>query len=65
MRGRSTLLVPCDDLGSPGDVDVAADLPDEVPADARLNDGPWSSSSRSSPPTQALAARGGAPASAA
>ena len=28
LRGRSALLVPCDDLGSPGDVDEPADLPE-------------------------------------
>lgn len=27
LRGHAPLLVPCDDLGSPGDVDVPADLP--------------------------------------
>ena len=27
LRGLAPLLVPCDDLGSPGDVDVPADLP--------------------------------------
>ena len=27
LRGREAQLVPCDDLGSPGDVDVPADLP--------------------------------------
>ncbi len=27
LRGQRPLLVPCDDLGSPGDVDVPADLP--------------------------------------
>ena len=28
LRARAPLLVPCDDLGSPGDVDVPADLPE-------------------------------------
>jgi len=28
LRGHAPLLVPCDDLGSPGDVDRPADLPD-------------------------------------
>jgi CTP:molybdopterin cytidylyltransferase MocA len=27
LRGHETLLVPCDDLGSPGDVDHKSDLP--------------------------------------
>jgi nicotine blue oxidoreductase len=27
LRGRDVLLVPCDDLGAPGDVDVPEDLP--------------------------------------
>ena len=27
LRDREPRLVPCDDLGSPGDVDVPADLP--------------------------------------
>lgn len=27
LRAREPLLVPCDDLGAPGDVDVAGDLP--------------------------------------
>lgn len=27
LRGHAPLLVPCDDLGPPGDVDVPADLP--------------------------------------
>jgi len=27
LRGRAPRLVPCDDLGDPGDVDVPADLP--------------------------------------
>ncbi len=27
LRGHAPLLVPCDDLGSPGDVDVPDDLP--------------------------------------
>jgi CTP:molybdopterin cytidylyltransferase MocA len=30
LRLRKTLLVPCDDLGSPGDVDVPADLPERL-----------------------------------
>ncbi len=28
LRGREPLLVPCDDLGSPGDVDYREDLPE-------------------------------------
>ena len=28
LRARAPLLVPCDDLGAPGDVDVPADLPE-------------------------------------
>ena len=28
LRGAETLLVPCDDLGAPGDVDYARDLPE-------------------------------------
>ncbi len=28
LRGQEPLLVPCDDLGSPGDVDVPGDLPE-------------------------------------
>ena len=28
LRAREPLLVPCDDLGSPGDVDVPSDLPE-------------------------------------
>ena len=28
LRGRAALLVPCDDLGFPGDVDEPADLPE-------------------------------------
>ncbi|HXH88233.1 MAG TPA: NTP transferase domain-containing protein [Gaiellaceae bacterium] len=28
LRGRAPLLVPCDDLGDPGDVDEPADLPE-------------------------------------
>jgi len=28
LRGRDPLLVPCDDLGPPGDVDSEADLPE-------------------------------------
>jgi CTP:molybdopterin cytidylyltransferase MocA len=27
LKGRDVLLVPCDDLGAPGDVDVPEDLP--------------------------------------
>jgi CTP:molybdopterin cytidylyltransferase MocA len=30
LRGRQVLLVPCDDLGSPGDVDEPADVPDDL-----------------------------------
>jgi CTP:molybdopterin cytidylyltransferase MocA len=30
LRVREPLLVPCDDLGSPGDVDVPADLPERL-----------------------------------
>ncbi len=30
LRGREPLLVPCDDLGSPGDVDVPSDLPERL-----------------------------------
>jgi CTP:molybdopterin cytidylyltransferase MocA len=30
LRVRDTLLVPCDDLGSPGDVDTPADLPERL-----------------------------------
>ena len=29
-RSLPALLVPCDDLGAPGDVDLAADLPDRL-----------------------------------
>ena len=28
FRGREPLLVPCDDLGEPGDVDFPGDLPE-------------------------------------
>lgn len=28
LRGRESRLVPCDDLGAPGDVDTPADLPE-------------------------------------
>jgi nicotine blue oxidoreductase len=28
LRGHDPLLVPCDDLGAPGDVDVPDDLPE-------------------------------------
>ncbi len=28
LRAHEPLLVPCDDLGAPGDVDVPADLPE-------------------------------------
>ena len=34
-RALPALTVPCDDLGSPGDVDVARRPAGEVPADAR------------------------------
>ena len=30
LRAREPLLVPCDDLGSPGDVDVPSDLPERL-----------------------------------
>ena len=30
LRRREPLLVPCDDLGSPGDVDVPSDLPERL-----------------------------------
>ena len=30
LRARSARLVPCDDLGSPGDVDTPADLPERL-----------------------------------
>jgi CTP:molybdopterin cytidylyltransferase MocA len=30
LRLREPMLVPCDDLGSPGDVDVPADLPERL-----------------------------------
>jgi CTP:molybdopterin cytidylyltransferase MocA len=30
LRGRDVLLVPCDDLGAPGDVDEPADVPDDM-----------------------------------
>jgi CTP:molybdopterin cytidylyltransferase MocA len=30
LRGREVLLVPCDDLGAPGDVDTPADLPQRL-----------------------------------
>jgi CTP:molybdopterin cytidylyltransferase MocA len=30
LRLREPLLVPCDDIGSPGDVDVPADLPERL-----------------------------------
>ncbi len=36
-KGLDAVLVPCDDLGSPGDVDSADDVPD------RLKPKPWSS----------------------
>jgi hypothetical protein len=29
-RALTAALVPCDDLGAPGDVDVPADLPERV-----------------------------------
>jgi CTP:molybdopterin cytidylyltransferase MocA len=32
LRGREPLLVPCDDLGDPGDVDLPADLPERFRA---------------------------------
>ena len=28
LRAREPLLVPCDDLGSPGDVDYSSELPE-------------------------------------
>ncbi|MBA3348597.1 MAG: nucleotidyltransferase family protein, partial [Actinobacteria bacterium] len=28
LRAYEPLLVPCDDLGAPGDVDIPADLPE-------------------------------------
>ena len=30
LRAREPILVPCDDLGSPGDVDVPSDLPERL-----------------------------------
>jgi CTP:molybdopterin cytidylyltransferase MocA len=30
LRDHAVLLVPCDDLGAPGDVDTPADLPDRL-----------------------------------
>nr|MBA2298092.1 nucleotidyltransferase family protein [Actinomycetota bacterium] len=30
LRARAPLLVPCDDLGSPGDVDHLAELPERL-----------------------------------
>jgi hypothetical protein len=30
LRVREPALVPCDDLGSPGDVDEPGDLPDRL-----------------------------------
>jgi CTP:molybdopterin cytidylyltransferase MocA len=30
LRGRQATLVPCDDLGSPGDVDTVEDLPEDL-----------------------------------
>ncbi len=30
LRGREVRLVPCDDLGAPGDVDTPADLPERL-----------------------------------
>lgn len=32
LHGRAVRLVPCDDLGAPGDVDTPADLPPELGA---------------------------------
>lgn len=34
LRVRDPLLVPCDDLGSPGDVDIPADLPERLRRDS-------------------------------
>ena len=33
LRGRESLLVPCDDLGAPGDVDYPDDLPERLRQD--------------------------------
>ena len=33
LRGREPLLVPCDDLGAPGDVDYPDDLPERLRQD--------------------------------
>ena len=33
LRGREPLLVPCDDLGAPGDVDYPGDLPERLRQD--------------------------------
>ena len=33
LRGREPLLVPCDDLGAPGDVDYPHDLPERLRQD--------------------------------
>jgi nicotine blue oxidoreductase len=34
LRARDALLVPCDDLGAPGDVDEPGDLPERFRSDA-------------------------------
>lgn len=34
LRGREPLLVPCDDLGAPGDVDYPGDVPERLRQDS-------------------------------
>ena len=41
LHERPARLVPCDDLGAPGDVDTPEDLPQEQASDRRPTPGGW------------------------